>query len=100
MYTFEIKDEEINVEEIMSKIRENIQIPRASGAYDPNIESLINQPLQKPPARAGDGDIKSDLDYLNFLWDVHAQCSIYSYRPVNGQLLIASRQNKYEQISG
>ncbi len=92
MNTIEIKDEEINVEEIMSKIRENIQKRRQSGAYDPQMESLINQPLQKPPPGAGEGDIKSDLDYLNTNWDVHAEYSITSHRPVIGQLLISSRQ--------
>lgn len=92
MDAFEIKDDEINVEEIMSKIRENIQKRRQSGIYDPQMESLINQPLQKPPASAGEGDIKSDLDYLNSHWDVHAEYSIVSHRPVIGQLLISGRQ--------
>lgn len=92
MDTFEIKDDEINVEEIMSKIRENIQKRRQSGAYDPQMETLINQPLKKPPVSAGEGDIKSDLDYLNSHWDVHAEYSITSHRPVIGQLLISGRQ--------
>jgi O-antigen chain-terminating methyltransferase len=92
MNTFEIKDKEINVEEIMSQIRENIQKRRASGAYDPKMEALINQPLQKPPASAGEGDIKSDLDYMNSHWDVHAEYSITSHRPVIGQLLMSGRQ--------
>ncbi|HYN44828.1 MAG TPA: hypothetical protein VER35_02400 [Candidatus Limnocylindrales bacterium] len=69
MDTIEIKDDEINVEEIMSKIRENIQKRRQSGAYDPNIESVMNQPLQKPPASAGEGYIRFDIDYLNLRWD-------------------------------
>ncbi len=77
MDTFEIKDDEINVEEIMSKIRENIQKHRQSGAYDSRIESLINQP---------------DLDYLNSHWDVHAEYNIVSHRPVIGGLLISGRQ--------
>ena len=47
MDTLEIKDDEVNVEEIMSKIRENIQKRIESGVYDPKMESLINQPLQK-----------------------------------------------------
>jgi len=92
MNTIEIEDEKINVEEIMSNIRGNIQKRRASGAYDPNIESLINQPLQRPTANAGEGDIKSDLDYLNSHWDVHAEYSIYSHQPIIGQLLISGRQ--------
>lgn len=49
MDTLEIKDDEVNVEEIMSKIRENIQKRIESGVYDRKMESLINQPLQKPP---------------------------------------------------
>ncbi|HMB44654.1 MAG TPA: methyltransferase domain-containing protein [Candidatus Methanoperedens sp.] len=92
MDTFEIKDDEINVEEIMHQIRENIQKRRQSGTYDTEIESLINQPLQIPLARTEDGDIKSDLDYLNSHWDVHAEYSIISHRPVIGQLLISGRQ--------
>ncbi len=98
MDTFEIKDDEINVEEIMSKIRENIQKRRQSGAYDPQMELLINQPLQKPPPGAGQGDIKSDLDYLNSHWDVHAEYSITSHRPVIGQLLISGRQLIHAEV--
>lgn len=49
MDTLKMKDDEVNVEEIMSKIRENIQKRIESGVYDPKMESLINQPLQKPP---------------------------------------------------
>lgn len=97
MDTFEIKDDEINVEEIMSKIRENIQKRRASGVYDPNMESLINQPLQKPP-KAGEGDIKSDLDYMNSHWDVHAEYNIVSHRPVIGKLLISGRQMIHGEV--
>lgn len=92
MNTIEIKDDEINVEEIMCQIRENIQKRRQSCAYDPQMESLINQPLQKPPSDAEEGDIKSDLDYLNSHWDVHAEYSIVSHQPIIGQLLISGRQ--------
>lgn len=91
MNTIEIKDDEINVEEIMCKIRENIHKRRQNGAYDPKIESIIDQPLT-PPADAGQGDIKADLDHLNSHWDVHAQYNITSHRPVIGRLLIYGRQ--------
>ena len=91
MDTFEIKDDEINVEEIMQQIRENIQKRRQSGAYDSKIESLINLPLNKPPTNPEEGDIKSDLDYLNSYWDVHAEYNIASHRPLIGQLLISGR---------
>jgi len=43
MDTIEVKDEEINVEEIMCQIRENIHKRRQTSTYDPTIESLINQ---------------------------------------------------------
>lgn len=46
---FEIKDDEINVEEIMEKIRENIRRRKEAGVYPPDPDSLA------PPADSGRG---------------------------------------------
>ncbi|MCK4732421.1 MAG: hypothetical protein KAT65_08185, partial [Methanophagales archaeon] len=48
MNTIEIRDEEIDVEEIMRKIRENIRKRRESGAYtySEEMKDLINEPQE------------------------------------------------------
>ena len=42
MDTIDIKDDEINVEEIMQQIRENIRKRKESGVYTREMETLIN----------------------------------------------------------
>ena len=39
--TIEIRDDEINVEEIMAKIRENIRRRKAAGDLPPDPDSII-----------------------------------------------------------
>ncbi|MCE8429103.1 MAG: hypothetical protein J5U19_12030 [Candidatus Methanoperedens sp.] len=85
MTTFEIKDEDINVEDIMRHIRENIKKRRESGAYTKEMEKMINQPLQAPSTSEASGDLKQnvapndlqqDLDYINSNRDLHAEYHI------------------------
>jgi len=94
MDTIEIKDDEINVEEIMRQIRENIRKRKESGAYTQEMEALINEPLQAPCGATGAGqdDLQQNLNYINSNWDVHAEYNISSHRPILGRLFAWGRQ--------
>jgi len=100
MDTFEIRDDEINVEEIMRRIRENIKKRKESGAYTKETEALINEPLQ-PPAEVtytGQDDLQQNLDYINSNWDIHAEYSINSHRPILGRFLIRGRRLVHGEV--
>lgn len=92
MNTIEIKDEEINVEEIVSKIRENIKKRRESGAYTKEMEEMIKQPLQAPAIITGNDVMQKNLDYINSNWDLNVEYHISSHRPILGRLLIWGRR--------
>jgi O-antigen chain-terminating methyltransferase len=92
MDTIEIKDEEIDVEDIMRKIRENIKKRKESGAYSKEMEAMINEPLQPPLTGAGDGDLQSDLNYINSNWDINAEYAISSHRKIIGKPLVWGRR--------
>jgi O-antigen chain-terminating methyltransferase len=112
--TFEIRDEEINVEEIMKKIRENIKRRKETGAY-PDIETQ-NAGLQeehgslcqrtKQAANNGMNDLstwadnlKIDLDYINSNWDIQNNSYfISSHRPYAGKFLIKGRELVHGEV--
>ncbi len=100
MDTIEIKDDEINVEEIMRQIRENIKKRKQSGAYTQEMEALINEPLQAPceTVSAGQDDLQQNLDYINSNWDVHAEYNISSHRPLLGRFLVWGRQLMHGEV--
>jgi O-antigen chain-terminating methyltransferase len=90
MNTIEIRDEEIDVEEIMRKIRENIKNRRESGTVEMN--DLIDEPLQT--ADTGESNIdhlRQERNYINRDWDTRAEYSISSHRRFIGWLLIKGR---------
>jgi O-antigen chain-terminating methyltransferase len=97
MDTIQIKDDEINVEEIMRKIRENIRKRRESGAYAKEMEALISEPLQVPAASVKD-DLQQNLDYVNSNWDVHAGYSISSHRLLLGRILVWGRRLVHGEV--
>lgn len=98
MDTFEIKDDEIDVEEIMRKIRENIKKRRESGAYSQEMEDMINEPFQAPAAIPGRDELQQNLDYLDSNWDVHAEYHISSHRPVLGRFLVWARRMIHNEV--
>ena len=96
---FEIRDDEIDVEDIMRQIRENIKNRRESGAYDDEMEDIINKPLSTlGESHTGniisdtDDDPSHDLEYINSNWDAHAEYYISSHRPIIGTFLVRGRQ--------
>ena len=92
MDTIDIKDEEIDVEDIMGQIRENIKKRRESGAYSKEMDALIKEPLQPPLTGAGYNDLQSVLDYINSNWDINAEYVISSHRKIIGKPLVWGRR--------
>jgi O-antigen chain-terminating methyltransferase len=92
MDTIEIKDDEINIEDIMRQIRENIKKRRESGAYTKEMEELINKPLSTSVTSIDQDDMQQNLDYINHNWDLHWEYRISSHRPLLGRFLVWGRQ--------
>ena len=92
---FEIKDDEINVEEIMEKIRENIRRRKEAGVYPPDPDSLA-----APQAPAGSStDIARDLAYLSGNWNIQNNSYfISSHRPVAGKVLVKGRELVHGEV--
>lgn len=92
---FEIKDDEINVEEIMEKIRENIRRRKEAGIYPPDPDSLA-----APQAPAGSStEIARDLAYLSGNWDIQNRSYfISSHRPVAGKVLVKGRELVHGEV--
>ncbi len=67
----EAMDNDVNVDEILRRIRENIKKRRDNGAS--NQATPVEQP---PAADVTDEDLQENLDYIYSNWDVHAQYNI------------------------
>jgi SAM-dependent methyltransferase len=95
--TFEIKDDEINVEEIMKKIKENIAMRKAQGAYSTEDERLINSDYAVPII--DDSQLKSDYSYINNNWNVETNnYFISSHRKFIGPILVKGRQTINDEV--
>jgi O-antigen chain-terminating methyltransferase len=101
--TFEIRDKEINVEEIMQKIRENIKRRKEGGAdlnmanedicqesnhvvHDNNFLDIIKK-------------IQNDIDLINSKWNIqNKNYVISSNRLIAGKALIKSRKLVHDEV--
>ncbi|WP_250986458.1 class I SAM-dependent methyltransferase [Methanoculleus oceani] len=91
---FEIKDDEINVEEIMGKIRENIRRRKEAGVYPPDPSPAAPQ----DPAGANT-EIARDLAYLSGNWNIQNNSYfISSHRPVVGKYLVKGRELVHGEV--
>jgi len=89
---FEIKDDEINVEEIMEKIRENIRRRKEAGVYPPDPA-----PPQVPAGT--DSGVARDLAHLSSNWDIQNNSYfISSHRPVAGKFLVKGRELVHGEV--
>jgi len=94
MDTFEIKDDEINVEEIMEKIRENIRRRKEAGVYPPDPNPA---PPQDPTG--SNSEIARDLAYLSGNWNIQNNSYfISSHRPVVGKYLVKGRELVHGEV--
>ncbi len=101
MDTFEIHDEEVNVEEIMSKIRENISKRKAQGTYPSELDTTSQH--RTGNKKCAIGDIKDEIadDLLNLKINSEIQNNSYvisSHRPIAGIPLVKSRELVHGEV--
>lgn len=97
MNTFEINDEEVNVEEIMRKIRENISKRKEQGTYPP-LPDEVGQQLISNQKRSM-GEIADDLANLNINCDIQNNSYVISsHRPFVGKTLIKGREMVHGEV--
>ena len=95
MDTFEINkdgtgEREINVEEIMGKIRESIRERKELAGFPVSDTGDLQR---GPSVHIGASNIQRDLEYVNSNWDTkNNSYFISSHRPVIGKFLIRSRE--------
>jgi len=93
MDTFEIKDEEIDVEKIMGQIRENIRRRKEAGAYQDDLPAASVTPA------SGETDISRDLACLNNTSDIqNTSYFISSHRPFTGKFLVKGRELVHGEV--
>lgn len=92
METFEIKDEEIDVEVIMRQIKDNIKKRKEGNSYSNEIDEILNESPHPSFAGAGNSDMQSDLNYINSNWDINAEYYISSHRKILGKPLVWGRR--------
>lgn len=93
--TFEIKDEEINVEKIMEKIRENIKKRKEEGVYTENEPEIMNKTFS---AISSKGDVPEGLEFTNNCDISNESYTISSHRPVIGKFLIEGRKIVHGEV--
>ena len=97
--TFEIRDEDINVQEIMVKIRENIRRRQSEGKLLPDPETLISSSPCEGLNRDANESTQSDLSYINSNWDIHDNSyHIYSHHRYIGKILVKGRQLVHGEV--
>lgn len=80
---FEIKDSEVNVEEIMKEIRKDIKERNIQEVEFPELSSLaIENGLE------GKCDFNSDIDYMNVGWNIEVEKEISSHRKIFGRIVV------------
>lgn len=89
---------EIDVEEIMRKIRENIRERKRSGIFSEiNAGDFQQGPLNE--ASLSGSNIQRDLEYLNSNWDIQNNSYfISSHRPVVGKILVTGRDLVHGEV--
>jgi O-antigen chain-terminating methyltransferase len=96
MDTFEINSDEVNVEEIMKKIREKIQ-KKGIEAYPKEFGVIQNDPTNQK--FYNEDSIKNDLEYINSNWDIQNNSYlISSHRPAVGKVLIKGRELVHGEV--
>jgi len=101
--TFEIRDDDINVEEIMQKIRENIKRRKENGAYidadivDINSNRDHHMDRKDIDTSSFEKNIKNGIDNLN--WDIqNNNYRISSHRPIVGRPLVKGRELVHGEV--
>lgn len=100
MDTIEIKDDDINTEDIMRQIRENIRKRKESGIYTGEIERLINEPLEHScnVINSTHYDLQKDINYINSNWNMRNEYNISSHRSILGRFLVWGRRLVHGEV--
>ncbi len=101
MDTFEINVEEVNVEEIMRKIRENISKRKEQGTYPPQPDAATQQLISNQKQAMGEirGEIADDLLNLNINCDIQNNSYVISsHRPFVGKGLVKGREMVHGEV--
>ena len=97
--TIEIRDDEINVEEIMAKIRENIRRRQATGELPPDPDTLLSPPPCVGISSEVNESFRHDLSYINSNWDIRNNSYfISSHRPCIGNVIVKGRQLVHGEV--
>jgi 2-polyprenyl-3-methyl-5-hydroxy-6-metoxy-1,4-benzoquinol methylase len=92
-----ISGEETNVEEIMEKIRENIQKKKGAGNFLDKSSDLYTG--SSPKESSSENDIRRDFDYINSKLDIQNNSySISSHRPLVGKFLVKGRKLVHGEV--
>jgi len=98
MSTFEIRDEEIDVEKIMERIRENIRKRKEEKSYS-EIQDLLKEKGFEPTSIGlGRDELRHSLHAANMTWDVQIRQPILSYRRYVGRFLVKVRRLLQREI--
>lgn len=96
--TIEIRDDEINVEDIMAKIRDNIR-HRKVGNIHSDSDALSIFPCGGGINKEFNESVKRDLDLINSNWDLQNNTyTISSHHPVLGKFLVKGRQIVHGEV--
>jgi O-antigen chain-terminating methyltransferase len=94
-----IHNDDINVEEIMAKIRENIRRRQEAGELPPDPDSVIRSHSKNCIAGETNNAIQRDLSYISSNWDIHNNSYfISSHHPYLGRFLIKGRQIVHGEV--
>ncbi|WP_292470423.1 methionine biosynthesis protein MetW [Methanolobus sp.] len=97
MDTFEIHDEEIDVEKIMAQIRENIRNRKGEGVYRGNKDE--DTIYQSEKSVCPNIKVQRDIEYINANWDIQNKSYfISSHRPFVGQILVKGRELVHGEV--
>jgi O-antigen chain-terminating methyltransferase len=97
--TIEIRDDEINVEEIMEKIRENIRRKQAAGELPPDPNTLIPSSSCINTNAEFSESHQRDLATISSTWDIHNNTYfISSHHKYLGKFLVKGRQLVHGEV--
>lgn len=95
----EIRDDGIDVEELMQKIHENISKRKEDGSYDESVISKLHNTASVYYSGESGLDPQLDLEYILNSWDIRNNTySITSHRPITGKILIQGRKLVHGEI--
>jgi len=97
--TQEIRDDEINVEEIMAHIQKNMRRRQEAGESSPDPDSCNDPTFAKVSPDTMDESFRRELNCINSTWDIHNNnYFISSHRPYLGNLLVKGRQVVHGEV--